>query len=219
MPSPYPELQGALGSFLDRVDRDLKQSGYTGEPVVMYLAGGLAVNYHCGSRYTGDIGASFSRRVLLPDAELVFTYPKRDGAEGVLYFDRNYNSTLALLHPDHEKGSREWEGLGNERRAIQLHVLSPLDLAVSKVARFSDQDREDIRSLAQVPGFSFAELQRRADEALGYFVGNQAPIRTSLALIERDLQSIQPSQDISYRGPRGSLWFKTSGRSFRHERA
>jgi hypothetical protein len=189
MPAPFPELQAALGVFLDKLDSEIRGSGYAGEPIRMFLAGGLAVNYYCGSRYTGDIDASFSHRILLQDENLVWRYRKRDGTEALLYFDRNYNSALALLHEDYETDSIEWVGIGNENRLIQLRVLAPLDLAVSKIARFSAQDRQDIRDLARASGFGIIELRGRAKAALSYFVGNQDPIKTTLDLIERDLRS------------------------------
>ncbi len=191
MPAPYPELQSALAVFLDRLDRELRESGFSGKPVQMYLAGGLAVNYYCGTRYTGDIDASFSHRILLQDDQLVLEYRKRDGSSALLYFDRNYNASLALLHEDFETDSLEWEGIGNERRLVHLRVLAPLDVAVSKVARFSTQDRQDIRDLARVAGFGIEALRKRTGEALLNFIGNHTPIRTSLDLLERDLQELE----------------------------
>ena len=188
MPAPFPDLQGALALFLDRVDAEIKTGGYDGEPIRMFLAGGLAVNFHCGSRYTGDIDASFSRRLLLRDEELAWTYRKAAGSDALLHFDRNYNPALALLHPDHEANAVEWLGIGNERRAIQLRVLAPLDLALSKVARFSEQDRRDIRDLARVAGFDLAALRGHAAETLAYFLGDQRPILTALDLLESDLR-------------------------------
>lgn len=71
MTKAYPELAEALAEMLDKIDAVLQSGGYRGEPVKMYLAGGMAVNYWCGSRYTEDVDASFSKRVLLPYADLV----------------------------------------------------------------------------------------------------------------------------------------------------
>ena len=48
---------------------------------------------------------------------------------------------------------------------LVLHVIDPVDLAVSKVARFSERDREDIRALAVRGlidlGTTFAVRRRR----------------------------------------------------------
>jgi len=47
--------------MLNRLDRHLRDGGYEGASVLMYLAGGMAVHFHCGSRYTDDVDASFPR--------------------------------------------------------------------------------------------------------------------------------------------------------------
>jgi hypothetical protein len=189
MPAPYPELQSALSEFLDRLDAQLRLGAYAGEPIAMYLAGGLAVNYYCGTRYTGDIDASFSRRILIQDTDLVLQYRKRDGSDGLLYFDRNYNPLFGLLHEHYAADSLEWTGIGNERRLIQLRVLSPVDLAVSKVSRFSEQDRLDIRDVARATALDFSTLQARARQALLDYVGNPEPINSTLRILEADFMA------------------------------
>jgi hypothetical protein len=76
----FPELSAALRVILDRMDASLRAGGYSGDPVIMSLAGGLAVNYYCGTRYTEDVDASFSRRFVLP-RDLSVNYRRRDGSE------------------------------------------------------------------------------------------------------------------------------------------
>ena len=39
----FPELTAALQVMLDRMDGSLRAGGHSGVPVIMYLAGGLAV--------------------------------------------------------------------------------------------------------------------------------------------------------------------------------
>lgn len=138
------------------------------------------MNYYCGTRFTGDINASFSHRILPQDEKLVLEYRKRDGSSALLYFDRNYNTSLALLHEDFGTDSLDWEGIGNEQRLVHLRVLAPLDVAVSKVARFSAQDRQDIRELARVANFGIEVLRKRTGDALLNFIGNHTRIRKSL---------------------------------------
>lgn len=183
MPAPYPELTEALRRFLDRIDASIRASGYSGEPVRMFLAGGLAVNFYCGSRYTGDIDASFSHRLLLRDEDLALTYTRKDGRQALLYFDRNYNPLFGLVHEDHEAASVEWSGIGNEGRLVQLRVLSPVDLAVSKVARFSDQDQADILELARTERLTYPRVEERALEALADYVGNRDPVLSNLRVL------------------------------------
>jgi hypothetical protein len=61
------------------------------------------------------------------------------------------------------------EGVDARRLAVKL--LTPLDLAVSKLSRFSEQDQLDIRALAREWLIDATQLRRRAEEALPDYVG------------------------------------------------
>ena len=178
-----PELTRAMSVMLDKLDAFLRSGGYAGEPVRMFLAGGMALHYHCGARYTEDVDASFSARLLVPAHDLTVDYRREDGTPSTLYFDANYNDTFALLHPDYREDAVAWEDIGNERRLVQLFVLTPLDLAVSKISRYSPQDRADILLLAEHRFFNAAQLRRRAEEALDYYVGNTHWVRSTIDLL------------------------------------
>lgn len=180
MHSAHPELTAALGLMLDKLDTSIRESGYTGEPVKMYAADGIAVHYFCGTRYTADVDATFSHRILMPFSDLVVKYQRDDGRSASLYLDPTYNDHFALLHPDHRDSAVEWDGIGNERRVVKLLALSPVDLAVSKVSRFSEQDHEDILALASRRYFSAGQLRQRAEEALDYYVGDTRWIRGTI---------------------------------------
>ena len=97
MHSAHPELTAALGLMLDKLDTSIRESGYTGEPVKMYAAGGIAVHYFCGTRYTADVDATFSHRILIPFSDLVVKYQREDGRSASLYLDPTYNDHFALL--------------------------------------------------------------------------------------------------------------------------
>ncbi len=179
----HPELTAAMGTMLDKLDAWLRAGDYDGEPVRMYLAGGMALHFHCGARYTDDVDASFSARLLVPARELVVDYRREDGTPSTLYFDANYNDSFALLHPDHRKNAIEWPGIGNDRRLVHLYVINPLDLAVSKISRFAPQDREDVLLLASRGFFTADELRTHALQALDYYVGNTQWVRGTIDLI------------------------------------
>ena len=167
------------------MDGSIKRGGYDGPPITMYLAGGMAVNFYCGTRYTEDVDAFYTRRVHVGHCEV--SYRHRDGKPSFLYLDNNYNPTFGLLHEHYDKDAAEWQGIGNERRKIHLFVLSPLDLAVTKISRYSPQDREDILALANEGLFSADQLRNRATEALVDFVGDRAPVLTSIGLVCREI--------------------------------
>jgi hypothetical protein len=181
MNKAYPELSQALAQLLDQMDASLRKGGYDGAPVIMYLAGGMAVNYYCGTRYTEDVDAFYSRRFHVGPCEV--NYRQRDGSPSFLYLDNNYNPTFGLLHENYDRDAVEWLGIGNEKRKLHLFVLSSVDLAVTKISRCSPQDREDILALASAGLFSADELRKRATEGLRDYIGDRASVIKSIELI------------------------------------
>jgi hypothetical protein len=181
MNKAFPELSKALSELLDQMDASIRRGGYDGPPITMYLAGGMAVNFYCGTRYTEDVDAFYTHRIHVGPCEV--SYRHKDGNPSFLYLDNNYNPTFGLLHENHDRDAVEWTGIGNERRNIHLYVLSPVDLAVTKISRYSTQDREDILALASAGLFSADQLRNRATEALRGYIGDRAPVITSIELI------------------------------------
>jgi hypothetical protein len=157
------------------------------EPFTMYLAGGAAMHFYTGARMTDDVDAVFDRKMLIPlDAAVI--YRDSEGRARSVYFDANYNETYALLHENaHQDAMRlSLEGIEGAR----IFVLQPVDLAVSKLARFSEIDRKDILQLAADGLVTANEIRKRAAEALPGYVGNPDPVRTSTDLVCRDIKSL-----------------------------
>jgi hypothetical protein len=173
-----PQLRQAVGEIIHRISANLPNLK---EPVKMYLAGGIAVNFYTGYRPTVDIDASFSHRLLLPKPEdLVVSYEDADGKPRMVFFDVNFNLSFALMHPDFEKDAFKVDGNEFDDSKIDLHILSPVDLALSKVARLEQNDKEDIAELARHNLIEAKSLEERAVEALKYYVGNQSLLLLNL---------------------------------------
>lgn len=66
-------------------------------------------------------------------------------------------------------------------------MFSPVDLAVSKISRFSDQDRQDIVDLASRRLVGADDLKTRSEAALDYYVGDKTAVRRNLSLACRDV--------------------------------
>jgi hypothetical protein len=64
---------------------------------------------------------------------------------------------------------------------IDVRVLSPVDLAVSKIARLADNDREDIYSLVHLGLTSAQEIEVRAREAIGGYLGGMGTLKANLS--------------------------------------
>lgn len=159
-------------------------------PVVACVAGGAALHFYTGGRVSVDIDAALSARVLLDARDLRVSYTASDGGVRMLYFDTQYNETLALIHEDAADDAIALQLAGVDRRRLEVRLLAPVDLAVSKLSRFSLQDREDIRALAKAGLVTEKALRERAKDALAGYVGDLNRVRTSIDLACRDIRSI-----------------------------
>lgn len=176
-----PDYVAAFAQVAERIADSLAGVSRKSLPIQMYVAGGAALHFYTGHRMSRDIDAVFSHRILLPD-DLEVSYPDEDGAAQILFFDRQYNDSFALMHEDARNDSVPLRLDGVDPHILDLRLLSPLDLAVSKISRFSDQDREDISALANRGLVDAAGLRVRAEEAAATYVGNLDSLQTSLNL-------------------------------------
>ena len=136
----------------------------------------MAVHLYTANRVTTDVDAEFGSRVSLPN-DLMVEVMLEDGATQVVYLDTNYNSTFALMHEDYLHDSIPVD-LGVDQ--LRVHVLSHVDLAVSKIAHFSDNDKEDIAALVRLGLTNADEIEQRATSALAAYVGGQAMLLLNL---------------------------------------
>ncbi len=129
----------AFGEIAARIAAPLSGADRAQLPVKMYLAGGAAVHCYTGARTTGDIDAVFSRRLLLPD-DLDVNYIDAKGQARLLYLDRQYNDTLALMHEDAQVDAIPLPLVGVDPKLLEVRLLTPVDLAVG--VRFEGHDQE-----------------------------------------------------------------------------
>ncbi len=185
-----PEYVAAFREIVSRIASSLTGMPQRALPVRMYVAGGAALHLYTGERVSRDIDAAFSHRIALPE-NLEVAYRDADGAARLLYFDRQYNDTLGLLHEDAYEDSVPLVLKGGDASVLEVRLLSALDLAVSKLGRFSSQDRDDIATLARRKLISSSALRRRAGEALGGYVGDTARVAGSIELAGRVVADIE----------------------------
>lgn len=183
-----PAYVEAFKSLVQRLVRSARVK--PDEPIEMYLAGGAAIHFYTGARMTDDVDAAFNKKLLVP-SDLAVIYRDSEGKARSVYFDANYNESYSLLHEDaHQDAVRlRLEGI----EGVRILVLQPVDLAVSKLARFGEIDRQDILRLAKEGLISANELRKRAEAALPAYIGNPDSIRTSLDLACRDIEALERS--------------------------
>lgn len=176
LPQTHFHTHTALAEGLRELLKQLEGRLSLRKPLTVYLAGGMAVHLYTASRVTTDVDAEFSGRVMLPQ-DLLVEVTLEDSSTQVIYLDTNYNSTFALMHEDYQEDFIPVD-LGLEQ--IRVRVLSPTDLAVSKIARLADNDREDIQALVAAGLTSADEIEARATDALGGYAGGVEMLRANL---------------------------------------
>jgi hypothetical protein len=174
----------AFRLLISRIAEGLAGVARDGLPVKMYVAGGAALHFYTGERVSRDVDAVFSQRIALPE-DLDIAYVDADGAARLLYFDRQYNDSLSLMHEDAQDDSVALSLDGIDAKLLDVRLLSPLDLAVSKLSRFSSQDRSDIVSLARKRLITSSALRERAEQALVAYVGAIERVQGSIDLAAR----------------------------------
>jgi hypothetical protein len=180
-----PAYVAAFRTLALRVARSANATART--PITMFLAGGAAMHFYTGARMTDDIDAVFDRKILVPEDSTVI-YRDAQGRARSVYFDMNYNESYALLHEDAHDDA--WRLVLDGMDAVHVLVLQPVDLAISKLSRFSEIDRGDILQLAKDGLITTPALRLRAEEALPGYVGNLVPLRTSIMLACRDIDAL-----------------------------
>jgi hypothetical protein len=72
-----------------------------------------------------------------------------------------------------------------------LSGLPQLDLAVSKISRFSSQDRDDIIALAKYDLVKSAALRRRSEQAMLNYVGDLDSLKDSINIACRVVEDTE----------------------------
>lgn len=191
---PAFHTRTALAEGLRALFRQLEKRLALRSPVNVYLAGGMAVHLYTALRVTTDVDAEFGARVYLPN-DLMVEVTLEDGTPQLVYLDTNYNATFGLMHEDYLSDAIPVD-LGLDR--LRVHVLAPVDLAVSKIARFAANDQEDIAALVQLGLTSADAIELRATDALAGYVGGQAMLKLNL----RDALALARTVEAGG-GPRG----------------
>lgn len=173
------KLPDALQQLIEKASEEVRE----GQVVDAILAGGTATWLHLQrtdrqlseqARYSEDADIQFNRSLVLPD-DLVVSYRDEQGQERYLALDRTYTIDIGLRHPDYLDNAEFLFASRNGR--IRLYLLGAMDLAVTKVGRFEDHDRQDIELLTRAGLIDAEAFRQKATEALDYLATNPAMIK------------------------------------------
>jgi hypothetical protein len=98
------------------------------------------------------------------------------------------------MHEDAYADSMPLTLPGIDPRILDVRIVTPLDLAVSKLGRFSDQDQADIAALARRGVIDATSLEARATEAIAGYVGDTTRLRGHIAGAKKIVKTNRPRQ-------------------------
>lgn len=186
-------LGKALVTMFRSVQAELVLEGARPGAVCIIIFGGCAVHLYTSYRVSTDVDgeiiiaevpATFDLRTLLAEVPESFV-DDRSGRVMELNYDLQFNTTLGPTQEDYvDRGVR----LAEFPDDSPLHVLiaAPVDIAISKLNRGTDQDLNDIRALLRTGFIDATQFEHLALQAIDVYVGNHEPPRTNLYNILRE---------------------------------
>ena len=152
----------------------------------VYVFGGCALHILTNARGSADVDAELiaAERLLIEEIKAVYLAPEdfeADGEELSVVFDQTFNNALCPLHEKFE--TRAIPLIGQESSPLQVFIAHPIDLAISKLGRFTDRDHEDITTLIEAGTIELGEFDRIAREAIDYYPCDKGTVSSYLRLI------------------------------------
>lgn len=154
-----------------------------GQDVHMYVSGGMAMHLYTGTRIPTDVDVEFMERVVVPSAAQV-TCTTEHGQSLDLRIDATHHHAQCLLHEWHRHDAI---AISHLQGRLSVYVLSPVDVATSKLLRWNDRDQQDVFELMQLNLISLQDLEQRANGAAKHF---QAGKHLVLEQIDRALADV-----------------------------
>ncbi|BBH35175.1 DUF6036 family nucleotidyltransferase [Pseudomonas sp. St290] len=175
-------LGRALISMFKSVEAELIYENAESGAVKVMVFGGCAVHLYTHHRVSTDVDAEiyeaslpegFHLRTLLAEVPEQFV-DEKSGRLMELNYDLQYNTSFGPIHEDYWVRSIPLEEFPIES-PLHVHIAAPIDIAISKLGRATDQDVGDIMALLRAGFILTAELRRLAMQAIDVYVGNKEP--------------------------------------------
>ena len=163
---PSNQLPEPWQSFLSEIDSTL------GEDVEFHCIGGFAVTMAYGlPRSTADVDVIAIAPVTIrkPLLELAGQFGPLHKKHGV------YLDMVAVVTLPENYDERMIKMVPGNFANLRLYALDPYDLALSKLERNAQRDRDDVKHLARTVPLDLAELRERYETELEPYLAN--PLR------------------------------------------
>lgn len=186
-------LGAALVAMFKSVESELIFENAPPKALTVVIFGGCAVHLYTSHRVSSDVDAEFfapQRPSSLDLQAMLAAVPQpfldeRSGRLLELSYDLNFTSGLGPLHEDYLERGVPLEAFG-PMSPLRVLIASPVDLAISKLARGTEQDISDIFALLRTGFILASEFERLALQAIDCYVGNHEPPTSILNNILQD---------------------------------
>ncbi|MHC8298074.1 DUF6036 family nucleotidyltransferase [Pseudomonas sp. ZS1P83] len=195
--TPRVNSNTALGQALISMFKsvELELVGERAEPgaVKVIVFGGCAVHLYTHHRVSTDVDAeiyyanlpqSLHLHTLLAEVPEQFV-DEQSGRLMELNYDLQYNTSFGPIHEDYWERSLPLTDFSVES-PLHVHIAAPVDIAISKLGRATDQDIGDVMALLRAGFILTTELRRLALQAIDVYVGNKEPSTSVLTNILQD---------------------------------
>lgn len=156
----------ALYEILSRIAEKIP-SGHVKYPVKSYIAGGTAVYLYTKVRASDDVDMIISNKIEAFPQNLSIQWTE-NGESRKLYYDYTYNQALGLMHEDYDLRANLYKTIDQK---FEVYLLAPIDLIISKLLRFEENDESDIKELLLKCNINRDELSSLATDAINVGVG------------------------------------------------
>ncbi|WP_411960090.1 DUF6036 family nucleotidyltransferase [Pseudomonas mandelii] len=192
-------LGQALISMFKSVEAELVLESADTGAVKIIVFGGCAVHLYTNHRVSTDVDAEIYEanvpkglhlQTMLAEVPEEFV-DERSGRLMELNYDLQYNTSFGPVHEDYWERSLPLAEFPNES-PLHVHIASPIDIAISKLGRATDQDIGDIMALLRSGFILTIELRRLALQAIDVYVGNK---ESPTSVLENILQNYLENTD------------------------
>ncbi|TPG80878.1 hypothetical protein EAH78_05700 [Pseudomonas arsenicoxydans] len=155
--------------------------------------GGCAVHLYTHHRVSTDVDAEIyyanlpqglHLQTLLAEVPEQFV-DEQSGRLMELNYDLQYNTSFGPIHEDYWERSLPLADF-SLASPLHVHIAAPVDIAISKLGRATEQDVGDVIALLRAGFVLTTELRRLAMQAIDVYVGNKEPPTTVLTNILQD---------------------------------
>ncbi len=140
----------------EKIPKDIPQ------PVKAYITGGSAVHFYTNSRVSDDVDLILSHTVNIPE-DLTVVWLDSDQSINQVSYDYTYNPTLGLMHEDFEDRAKLIKSIDDK---FEIYLLSPIDLIISKISRYTSNDEDDIQNIIKKCDINKDKLYKLAKETI-----------------------------------------------------